>query len=110
MKTAHKLEEELVSAGGDVLTKGLPYIKAIKLFDDVVSACFGRKLDPQYEELIKRFEGAYRDLGFDPTPKVFELLIKLSYYFKSKAHIVFEHITQFLNIFNSGEEEPVGMF
>ena len=71
LKSAHKLEDELVSAGGDVLTKGHPYIKAVKLFDDVVSACFGRNLNPQYEELIKRFEGAYRDLGLDPTQRVF---------------------------------------
>ena len=50
--------------------KGLPYSRALILFDKLVSSCFGMTLDPRYEELISEFREAYCDLGITVTPKV----------------------------------------
>ena len=53
-----------------MLVKGRPFIKALKFFKSIVSACFGVNFDPQYEELIFAFNKAYLDLGISVTPKV----------------------------------------
>ena len=58
-------------------------IKTIVKFGQVVVACFGQELDPDFEASIEEYEKFYRGLGISVTPKV---------------HCVFEHVPQFLKL------------
>ena len=53
-------------------------IKTLVKFDQVVVACFGQELDPDFRACIKDFEKFYRSLGISVMPKV---------------HCVFEHVS-----------------
>ena len=70
MKCADKLEEELELAGEDILSRGLPFIKAFKEFDKVVSSCFGLTLDPSFETHLQEFKESYTELDISVTIKV----------------------------------------
>jgi len=52
-------------------------------FDIVVSGCFGKTLSPSYEKDIDDFEKSYMKLGISITPK---------------AHAVFAHLAEFINL------------
>ena len=70
MRSIGKLEEAFLLEGGEVLVKGMPFIKALRLFDTVVTSCFGMALDPQFEDHISAFKEAYLGLGISVTPKI----------------------------------------
>lgn len=57
-----------------------PFIEAFKCFGDVVAACYGDSLQPNFEETIGRFQRAYLQLNISVTPKV---------------HAVFFHVAEF---------------
>nr|XP_047132589.1 uncharacterized protein LOC124811278 [Hydra vulgaris] len=42
---------------------GGKYMKALRDFSDVVHGCFGKILNPNYSDYIKRFSQSFRDLG-----------------------------------------------
>ena len=67
----HKqLEQALYAEGEETAEKGMPFIKALGLFDRIVNACFGMTLKPEYEQLILSFKAVYLELGITVTPKV----------------------------------------
>ena len=76
MKCIDQLEQEFYSGGDEVVVRGLPYIKALRLFDRVVSSCFGMTLQPGYEEAIESFHKAYLELEISVTPKVNSFIVK----------------------------------
>jgi hypothetical protein len=43
----------------------LPVVSALRAFKPVVSGCFGKKLDPNFEELIENFRRAYELVQVD---------------------------------------------
>lgn len=57
-----------------------PYIETFNAFKQVVGACYGNILDPEYKQKISNFKNAYVALGISVTPKV---------------HAVFYHIEDF---------------
>ena len=74
-------------------TEGLPstkigektadVVRTLENFNNVVVACFGQELDPNFKTTIADSEQSYRSLGITVTPKV---------------HVVFEHVAQFLEM------------
>ena len=95
LKCLDQLELDIMMAGGEVVIKGLPFLKAFRSFNRVVSLCFGMTLGVGYMAAIKEFKKDYLELGITVTPK---------------AHIVFQHITEFLQIVNTQNyNEPVGL-
>ena len=90
LKLIDKLELELMKESEEVIVNGLPYIHTFRAFDRVVSTRFGNTLKEGYQETIEQFKAAYLSLGISVTPKV---------------HIVFQHVSEFLDIVNSGGEK-----
>ena len=66
-----------MEAGGEAAVRGLAYVRALRCFDEVVTLCFGVRLQKGYEESIDRFKQAYLDLDISVTPKVFILYLIL---------------------------------
>nr|XP_047134983.1 uncharacterized protein LOC124812416 [Hydra vulgaris] len=60
---------------------GGKYMKALRDFSDVVHGCFGKILNPNYSDYIKRFSQSFRDLGSNIPLKV---------------HIVEHHVEEFI--------------
>nr|XP_047135292.1 uncharacterized protein LOC124812537 [Hydra vulgaris] len=60
---------------------GGKYMKALRDFSDVVHGCFGKILNPNYSDYIKRFSQSFRDLGSNIPLKV---------------HIVEHHVKEFI--------------
>lgn len=58
----------------------LKFVRAFNDFKNVVEACFGRNLDPQFQTHIYAFKQSYLDLDISATPNV---------------HCVFYHVEQF---------------
>ena len=50
-------------------------------FNELVEACFGQSIRPNYSKVIQEFEEMYRNLTVSVTPKV---------------HLIFSHLTEFL--------------
>ena len=65
------IRRRIHSEEADVHAKGLPIIKAIRLFDTVVTSCFGMTVDENYMRHIENFRNAYLDLDIFVTLKVF---------------------------------------
>ena len=63
--------------------RAIHFAKTLRLFNNVVEACFGQELDLNFREKILRFEDQYRMLDISVTPKV---------------HMVFSHISDFLKL------------
>ena len=59
------------------------FIQALSDFKEVVVACFGNDLDPDFESKISNFKRIYTSLQVSITPKV---------------HAVFYHVPQFIKI------------
>ena len=57
------------------------FIEVIVAFSEVVKACFGQELKPDYAIHIQTFESAFRRLSISITPKI---------------HLVFEHLAEIL--------------
>ena len=74
LKCVALLNEAFIGEGADVAEKGLPFSRALSLFDKIVTSCFGITLDPTYEELISEFREANCDLGITVTPKIHKVL------------------------------------
>jgi hypothetical protein len=62
--------------------KVFKFIEAFEKFGEVVHACFSHSLDRDFKIKIRQFENAYRKLGISETVK---------------CHIVFTHLSQFLD-------------
>ena len=48
----------------------------LEIFSDVVSKCFGRKLEPGYQDPLQRFSSAYMKLNKE-QPKIFTVTLKI---------------------------------
>ena len=72
MKLIDKLELELMGQSEAVIVNGLPFIQAVRVFEQVVSSCFAVTLKEGYLQAIVafRFRAAYMSLGITITPKV----------------------------------------
>ena len=70
LKNVDKLEREVMKLDMETSISALPFVQALRLFDKVVSSCFGQILDPEYETNIRDFSEQYRSLGISVTPKV----------------------------------------
>ena len=75
LKCIPQLETLLLSEGPEEISKGMPLIKVLSLFDRVVETCFGMTLKPEYQEAILAFKEAYMELGVTVTPKVLKYSI-----------------------------------
>ena len=75
LKSVPMLETLLMSEGPQEISKGVPYIKVLRLFDNVVDTCFGMALKPKYDEAILAFKEAYMEQGVSITPKVYKNII-----------------------------------
>ena len=82
------------------MEKAEPIIKLLELFSDVVSKCFGMKLDSGYKAAIQRFSDAYMELNKE-KPKTFTVTPKI--------HIVMYHMQEYLELKNAEEEENRGL-
>ena len=71
----------------------LPFVHIFRAFHEVVKACFGKNLLPDYKEKIKRFSASYRRLNISITPKV---------------HVIEAHIIDFYK--KSGESFGLGYY
>ena len=93
------LESALQNHSPEVYIKGLPFVHALRKFNEVRVKTFGMELEDGWSEAIDQFEKAYRDLrvkGDKPisvTPK---------------AHITFVHVRQFLNM-QEGDKAGKGL-
>ena len=63
------------------------YVTVLKSLKDVVDACFGKKLDPNYIELIRQFRDNYLSLQLSVTPKI---------------HAIFFHVEEFCSTHEKG--------
>lgn len=70
------------------------YVDAFRKLDKVVTSCFGRNLDPNYEKYISEFRASFLFLGIPITPKL---------------HIIFEHISQFMKLMKDLGWYPRGL-
>ena len=73
------LERLLMKGSFETVTKGLPFIQAMRAFNRVVSTCFGATLSPDYKAAINEFKRVYWTLGISTTPKV--MFIFLIFFF-----------------------------
>ena len=94
LKSTQKLREAYEVVGK--LEKAEPIIKLLEIFSDVVSKCFGMKLDSGYKAAIQRFSDAYMELHKE-KPKTFTVTPKI--------HIVMFHVQQYIELMNAEEEE-----
>ena len=93
LKKVDRLERELQNQGGEILLTGLPYIHVMRSLAKVVHSCFGVTLYDSYRSDILAFKESYLSLGITVTPK---------------AHILFQHATEFLELVQT-EEEKLGL-
>ena len=63
------------------------FLEAFSGFNEVVTACYGTDLAPDYKQKINHFKSTYRKLGISTTPKV---------------HAVFYHIIEFCQLMKKG--------
>ena len=92
VKFSHKLEVEARKIPDKLSAlKSIQFARTLRLFNDVVIACFGQDLVGDYVSMIGKFEEQYRMLGISITPK---------------AHLVFTHLEQFLKL--KGETTGLG--
>ena len=107
------------------LLNGLPFIHALRGFSKVVESCFSNHLLDRYETDIAEFKRLYLSLGVSVTPKVIQsnliyliCIMLFSWYFcllsfrfcykilSFQAHIIFQHIAQFLKLENTDPSMP----
>ena len=94
LQSVDKLERDVQNLMDfETAAKALPFVETLRLFDKVVTACFGQTLDPAYEEHISNFSKQYRTLGITVTPKV---------------HIIERHVAEFLKL--KGEVAGLGFW
>ena len=98
LKSTQKLREAYEVVGK--LEKAEPIIKLLEIFSDVVSKCFGMKLDSGYKAAIQRFSDAYMELNKE-KPGTFTVTPKI--------HIVMFHVQQYLEMMNAEGEEDRGL-
>ncbi len=67
--------------------KVFDYVHAFEAFNEVVKACYSRKLAPNYMQKITDFRTAYKKLSISITPKI---------------HAIFHHISEFCEIVKMG--------
>ena len=114
MRKVDLLQQELEQVSSKALIKGLPFIHAMRSFSNVVSSCFGNILGDNYIENIQRFRDAYIALEISITPKVrtphpprVMCKNKRNLYFNPfQAHIIFQHIQEFLEAVNLDADIP----
>ena len=62
VKSSRNLFESLSRLEDEIVDRGTPFVMAISLFNDVLDACFGQDLKPDYKEKIASFMTEYRSL------------------------------------------------
>ena len=67
------LELAMIQAGEEVLNKGVPFIRTLQAFSNIVETCFSNELKPGYESAIEEFRLKYLNLGISVTPKVIKM-------------------------------------
>ena len=65
-----RLERSVMELNMETIIEALPFVHTIRLFEKVVTACFGQTLNPGYEAHIDAFSKKYRSLDISVTPKV----------------------------------------
>ena len=70
LKNVDKLERLVMRLDMEVTIEALPFTQTLRLFEKVVTACFGQTLDPGYKDNIDAFARQYRSLDISVTPKV----------------------------------------
>ena len=85
LKSTQKLREAYEEVGEEERQKAEPIINILDIFSDVVTKCFGRKLEPGYQDPLQRFSSAYMKLNKE-QPKIFTVTLKI--------HIMMFHIQQ----------------
>ena len=70
LKNVDKLERKVMTLDMEVTIEALPFIQALRLFEKVVTSCFGQTLHPGYENNVDAFARQYRALDISVTPKV----------------------------------------
>ena len=63
----------------------IPYVKVLRLLNDVVNCCFSKELCPLYEMKISKFSQAFMELGISTTPKIHILIYHVPQFCKSKG-------------------------
>ena len=92
LKSTQKLREAYEEVGEEERQKAEPIINILEIFSDVVTKCFGRKLEPGYQDALQRFSSAYMKLNKE-QPKIFTVTPKI--------HIVMFHVQQYLEMMNT---------
>ena len=111
LKKVDLLERELRMEPVDVLMKGLQFVQAFRAFLKVVNSCFGMSLRDGFEEDIIEFKRIYLALDISVTPKVNHDNLKYepnNFQFVLQAHIIFQHIVEFLKLINKEGLPAVG--
>ena len=63
-------------------SSGTKFIDAFKLFNQVVSLCYGRLLHPELEDKIAIFARDYMKLGISVTPKIHTVILHIKEFCK----------------------------
>ena len=69
LKNVDKLERLVMRLDMEVTIEALPFTQTLRLFEKVVTACFGQSLDPGYKDNIDAFARQYRSLDISVTPR-----------------------------------------
>ena len=95
LKKIDYLQRALEKEGGLAYLKGLPFVECLRSFSQLVHNCFGVKLNGNFETSLRQFKEKYMALEITIIPK---------------AHIIFEHVGEFIKIINGDQnEEKVGL-
>ena len=70
LKNTDKLERSVMKLDIETTIQALPFVQTLRVFNKVVSSCFGQTLDPAYERHIEDFSKQYRSLDISVTLKV----------------------------------------
>ena len=81
-----------------------PTFKSIKALNKVIESTFGQSLDENFLQDISELKDCLTSAGISITPKVIEIF---SIYFQVdqlQAHILFEHVPEFLQAANRNDQ------
>ena len=93
LQRVDKLERDVKNLDFETATSAMPFVETLRIFDRVVTACFGQILNQSYNQEIAKFSDKYRELNISVTPKV---------------HVVEKHVPEFLK--QKGEIAGLGFW
>ena len=70
LKKLDHLESPVMELDPVAVSKAVPFIETLRLFEVVTVSCFGQYVEPGYSDKIERFSIAYRSLGISTPLKV----------------------------------------